>query len=132
MNEQLQTKLVEIITSIQATTKTAGDFAMAQLPDIAMQYVMYGRAKTAAATAFMLLVAAALFAVCRWAYANPWNASVYSVNKEAKRSESNYFVMAVTSGLGGLFAVIGVLSFDWMVWLAPKVWLLNQLARLAQ
>ena len=128
MNEQLQTKLVEILTSIQATTKTAGDFAMEQLPDIAMQYVMYGRVKTAAVTAFMILIAAALFAMCRWAYANPWNASAYSFNKEAKRSESNYFVMVLASMLGGLFVVIGVLSFDWMVWLAPKVWLLKQLA----
>ena len=132
MNEQLQTKLLEIITNIQATTKTAGDFAMAQLPDIAMQYVMYGRVKTVAATAFMLLVAAALFAVCRWAYANPWNASVFDFDKGAKRSESNYLVMAVTSALGGLLAIISVLSFDWMVWLAPKVWLLKQLASLVQ
>jgi hypothetical protein len=88
VNEQLQTKLVEIIVSIQAATRTAGDFAIEQLPDIAMQYVMYGRVKTAAMTAFMLLAAAALFATFRWAYANPWNDSNYSFEREAKRSEA--------------------------------------------
>ncbi len=128
MNEQLQAKLVEILASIQASTKAAGDFAMEQLPGIAMQYVMYGRVKTAALTAFMLLVAAALFATFRWAYKNPWNASIYSV----KRSESNYFVMAITCVFGSLSALAGVLSFDWLVWIAPKVWLLKELASLVK
>ena len=130
MNEQLQAKLVEILASIQAATRTAGDFAIEQLPDIAMQYVMYGRVKTAAMTAFMLLAAGALFATFRWAYANPWNASNYSFEREAKRSESNYFVMVITCVFGSLFTVIGVLCFDWMVWVAPKVWLLKELAGL--
>ena len=132
MNEQLQAKLVEILASIQAATKTAGDFAMEQLPDIAMQYVMYGRVKTAAVTAFLLLVSAAFFATFRWAYANPWNASTYGFEKNAKRSDSNYLVMVVACVLGNLFAIIGVLSFDWMVWLAPKVWLLKELAGLVR
>ncbi|HQN47681.1 MAG TPA: hypothetical protein PK034_11615 [Rugosibacter sp.] len=132
MNEQLQAKLVEILANIQAATKKAGDFAMEQLPDIAVQYVLYGRVKTAAVTTFLLLVSAAFFATFRWAYTNPWNASNYSFEKDAKRSESNYLVMVLACVLGSLFAIIGVLSFDWLVWLAPKVWLLKELAGLVR
>lgn len=43
MNGQLQAKMVEILTTIQRGTETAGTFAMEQLPDIAQQYVLYGR-----------------------------------------------------------------------------------------
>ena len=130
MNEQLQSKLVEILAGIQSATKAAGDFALEQLPDIAQQYVMYGRVKTAALTAFMLLAAGVLFATFRWAYANPWNASTYNFEKDAKRSDSNYLVMVVSCVFGSLFALIGVLSFDWMAWVAPKAWLLKEIAGL--
>ena len=44
MNEQLQAKLVEILSGIQAAVKAAGDFALEQLPDIAYQYIAFGRA----------------------------------------------------------------------------------------
>ncbi len=105
---------------------------MEQLPDIAVQYVLYGRVKTAAVTVFMLLLSVAMFALSRWAYANPWNTSGYSWDKGTKRSESNYVVMVITSMFGGLFAIIGILNFDWLVWLAPKVWILKELASLAR
>jgi hypothetical protein len=38
--------------------------------------------------------------------------------------------MVITCVFGSLFTVIGVLFFDWMVWVAPKVWLLKELAGL--
>jgi hypothetical protein len=44
MKEELQGKLVEILTSIQTATGKASDFAMSQLPDVAQSYVGYGRA----------------------------------------------------------------------------------------
>ncbi len=132
MNEQLQSKLVEILSSVQQAAKATGDFALEQLPDVAMQYVMYGRVRTLVVTLFFLTAAAALFATFRWAYKNPWNSSPYSVDREAKRSESNYLVMTVTATLGGISASIGVLTFNWLVWVAPKVWLLQELASLVR
>lgn len=132
MDEQLQNKLVEILEGIQTATRSAGDFALEQLPHIATQYVMYGRVKTAAITALMLLAATVLFAIFRWAYKNPWNTSTSYFEKDAKRSESNYFVMGVTCGFGSLSALIGVLNFDLLVWIAPKVWLLKELASLVK
>lgn len=132
MKEQLQGKLVEILESVQQATKADGDFALEQLPDIAMQYVMYGRIRTMVETVFFLAVAGCLFATFRWAYKNPWNTNSYSWDKDTKRSYSNYLVMIVSAGLGSIWAIAGVLAFDWMVWLAPKVWLLKELAGLVR
>jgi hypothetical protein len=43
MNEQLQVQMASILASIQEATGKASDFAMGQLPDIAQQYLTYGR-----------------------------------------------------------------------------------------
>lgn len=128
MNEQLQLKLVEILSSIQSATKTAGDFAMEQLPDIAMQYVMYGRVMTTASSGFLLLIAIALFSLAFWAYKNPWNISDLRCEKHRERSDSNGVVIVLGSIFGSLFGIIAFYSFDWMVWIAPKAWLLKELA----
>lgn len=136
MKDELQLKLVEILTSIQTTAGKAGDFAMGQLPDIAQSYIVYGRVKEtlALATAFTLAILCAWIAV-KYGYGN----------KEAvvKRPES-YFdgdwlecrVAAAIFGTAGavLFLSGGMLSVGsaLLVWFAPKVWLLKELATLVK
>ena len=132
MNEQLQAKLVEILSGIQSATKAAGDFALGQLPDIAQSYVMYGRVRTVAISAVLLLLGAALLGLSRWAYKHPWNTSNYSFEKDQKRSESNYLAMVFPGIFGAAFTMLGLLTFDFLVWFAPKVWLLKELASLVK
>ena len=43
MKEELQGKLVDILTSIQTAAGKASDFAMDELPGIAQEYVAFGR-----------------------------------------------------------------------------------------
>jgi hypothetical protein len=131
MDEQLSGKLTEILSGIQSATKAAGDFALEQLPDIAQSYVMYGRVKTAVLTTFLLLLATALASLSWWAYKNPWNTG-YFAHKDEKRGESNYFVMLGGASVGILLAAVAFLSFDFLVWFAPKVWLLKELASLVK
>lgn len=132
MKEELQDKLVEVIGAIQYTVGKAGEFAMSQLPDIAQQYVIYGRVQSVVGLVFMLTVAVVLLLAGRWAYKNPWNTSTWSFEKARKRSDSNYFVMVVGFGFGGFMAACAVATFDFLVWFAPKVWLLKQLAALVK
>ena len=132
MNEQLQSKLVEILSGIQSATKAAGDFALSQLPEIAQSYVMFGRVRTVAISAALLLFGAALLGLARWAYAHPWNTSNYDFEKSQKRSESNYLVMVFAGIPGSIFVMLSVLTFDLLVWFAPKVWLLKELASLVK
>lgn len=132
MKEELQSKLVEILSSIQAAAGKAGDFAMAQLPDIAQSYVVYGRVRTLVESGLMLLVGITLLSFALWAYLKPWNSSTYSCDAGNKRSDSNIASMIFSGGGGFIFSVAAFAAFDWLVWLAPKVWLLQQLAHMVR
>lgn len=127
MNEQLYDKLIEILTSIQNATKAAGDFALEQLPDVAMQYVMYGRVRTLVVTLFLLGVSSVCFATFRWVYKNPWYGPY-----DGLRSEENKVIMGLTLTCGIVTLFASVFSFDWLVWVAPKVWLIKELAALVR
>lgn len=117
MNEQLQSKLVEILTSVQAATKAAGDFALEQLPDIAMQYVMYGRAVHSVGLAAGVLLTVAVL-VFYW--------------KRRAEIFGGYEVWPIPvlmfGGAGAVALLAKNLAPAMMVWFAPKVWLLKELA----
>ena len=130
MKEELQDKLVEILAAIQTTAGQAKDFTLAQLPDIAQSYVMYGRVKSAVLVTLLLLIAAGLLALAVHAYKNPWNISEYSWDRDKKRSESNWMAMWLGGGLGIFMIFAAFTTFNWLVWFAPKVWLLKEIANL--
>ena len=43
MKDELQLKLTEILTAIQVGVSKTADFTLEQLPDIAQQYLLYGK-----------------------------------------------------------------------------------------
>ena len=123
MKEELQSKLVEILGSIQAAAGKAGDFAMVQLPDIAQSYVVYGRMYHSL-TLLMLVAAIALSAFLLW--------KGYS----RQDSEEGFFCL-LGGGIGLFFAMAAmfiedILSSALLVWFAPKVWLLKEIAGLVK
>jgi hypothetical protein len=127
MKEELQTKLVEILGSIQTAAGKAGDFAMTQLPDIAQQYVTYGRIFVFIDLLVVATVVAALLYLMRWAYKNPWKGDL-----DEPRGPSNILVQ-VLSGAGAFIFVclfMSALRGAVLVWFAPKVWLLKEIATL--
>ena len=124
MDEQLQTKLIEIISEIQSGVKAAGNFALEQLPDIAQQYVAYGRfSLTLYVVLAIVLILSALFGAikaCKW-----------STDKEPE--DAVYAITIVGSGLAGILGVVVFLvniSEFILVWAVPKVWLIKELAHL--
>lgn len=127
MNEELQNKAVEIITAIQDSIGKAGEFAMVQLPDIAQQYVIYGRVKSVIVLLAFATLSFALLTLARWAYKFPWYGDAYG---KERRAESNYTVLVFSTGIGALCGLFAFLSFDLLVWFAPKVWLLKELSTL--
>lgn len=126
MKEELQSKLVEILASIQNAAGKAGDFAMAQLPDIAQQYVVYGRATSIA----WLVVAAALsygiYKLCRTTHDGVCNRGW----DEMVWLPTAFVVMVLST----FTAIIGASLIDngLLVWFAPKVWLIKELASLVK
>ena len=126
MKEELNTKLVEILTSIQTAAGKASDFALEQLPDIAQSYVLYGRV-------FSLVTVLLCLAVLR---ALVW---LFRVTYRAISDGDVDEVVWVPIGIGGVVVgVIAVLLFleglqsTFLVWFAPKVWLLKELASLVK
>ena len=130
MNSELQTQLASVLAAIQRATSASADFALAQLPDIAQQYVMYGRVSSLWITTALLAAAAAMLYVSRWAYKNPWYEDEFYNADRKKRTEGNCAVIFFTAAAGTLLLLIAVTTFNWMVWVAPKVWLLLELARM--
>lgn len=124
MKEELNTKLVEILTSIQTAAGKASDFALEQLPDIAQSYVLYGRVFSLVTVLLCLAVLLALVWLFR---------VTYRATSEGDADE----IVWVPVGLGGVVVVVIVMFFlleglqsTFLVWFAPKVWLLKELASL--
>lgn len=105
-----------------AVTKTA-DFATTQAIDIAMQYVAFGRAwYTFAVVASLLGI---LFAA--------WCAK--ELVGYIKREDDTGFIHLFAGSIIGLTSLISFFNTAKeciMVWAAPKVWLMIQLAELAK
>lgn len=117
MEKELQGKLVEILSSIQAATGTAADFAMDQLPDIAQSYVIYGRIWLALAALICSLIAVIAFkATAKW----------------FEPSDGMSVFISVLVGVPASITAICFLRDLILVWAAPKVWLLKELAELVK
>jgi hypothetical protein len=124
MKEELQGKLVEILTSMQSAAGKASDFAMEQLPDIAQSYVAFGRAYHTFWIVSMVLVLLGI----------GWG--TIKVFRLASRPEGVLddmppsFAVAFGSLIGALPFLIFLDSLKpaLLVWFAPKVWLLKEIA----
>lgn len=113
MKPDLQDKLVEILTSIQAAANRANDFAVEQLPDIAQSYIMYGQITCTLASALFLV----LTVIC----------VVLAVHM-VKNDNEEYLPGPILFGVASLFGLALALPSTVMVWVAPKVWLLKEIA----
>ena len=113
MKSELQDKLVEVLTSIQAAASKANDFAVEQLPDIAQSYIMYGQITCTLASALFLVLTVTCVALAVHMFRND--------NEE-------YLPGPILFGLASLLGLAFALPSTVMVWVAPKVWLLKEIA----
>jgi hypothetical protein len=138
MKEELQTKLIEILGSIQSAASKAGDFALTQLPDIAQSYVAYGRwSSVVAVLASLAVVGVALALVARGVKVTKEDLSeetnstrFYMKYDRLPRDGYCYFFPAAIMGAFGLMFLGLAVQSALLVWIAPKVWLLKEIAGL--
>lgn len=130
MNDQLQSKMVEVIASIQSGVSRASDFAIDQLPDVVQQYIAYGRVSSIFFTLIPLAIAA-MFAATYW-----WNVKHPKIEDgyRSKRTESQLFIMSLCIILSSLSFLVFCynLNGSLMVWVAPKVWVIHELAAMVR
>lgn len=128
MKEELQTKLVEILASIQTAAGKAGDFALSQLPDIAQSYVAYGRL-----TATVMLLGSVAWFIAS-IFALIWAKRV--CKQPGAIDEFDAFcgigvgMVGVVSVVISLICAANTFTSAALVWMAPKVWLLKELANM--
>lgn len=127
MKSELEAKLTEILAAIQAGVAKGADFALEQLPDVAQQYLLYGRVWSVA-FALAWLVTLALFL---------WVALKMGYLSKAEDCYGDWSIGRLIAALLGTFGavlaafmVLGSFRDVALVWLAPKVWLLKEVAGL--
>lgn len=119
MNDELSSKLAEILGAMQTAVGAAKDFTLAQLPDIAQSYVIYGRVWYL----FLAAIGVAIF-IAIW---------VFAVRANNRADDFNKGLLIV---VGGIVSVIPATLFivsvknAMLVWFAPKVWLMIKLGEL--
>ena len=114
MNDELKNKSVEILTQIQQAVQSGAEVAGQQIPEIARQYVVYGM-------------------VMNWAMALLFSVVIMLLYRKIRLMNSN----GSTDSLP--FMIFSALSFiplcvylesALLVTLAPKVWLIREIADL--
>ena len=127
MKDELQTKLAEILTVIQADVAKGADFAMEQLPDIAQQYVLYGRVWSAIAVlATLALTVFIAWGTVMFGYLGKQTNKYGGMTEERMAAAALGTIAFVPAALTFL-VTLHDLAF---VWLAPKVWLIKEVAGL--
>ena len=127
---QQQDKLVDIIGSIQTQVSKAATFAVDQVSDIAVTYVHYGMAyNTLVTLEWLSLLIASVWATCKFGYFNHKALDTWGNWKETRLAAAIVGSLAALFTTGGLFTSLGPTL---LVWFAPKVWLLKELASMVK
>jgi hypothetical protein len=127
MNDELQSKLVEVLTGISEGVVQVKDFAVEQLPDVAQQYIMFGMVWETTLLGF--LIAASM--LCVWGLV--WGLKKAFGDTSTYMLEQTGFFVAIISGcvlaFTGSFAIAQIKPVL-LVWFAPKLYLLQGIAGL--
>jgi hypothetical protein len=122
MNDLVQAQAGEILKQISTAIQTTGDFAQKELPDIAQQYIVYGRFSGIMA----VTIGAAFMIACIVVAIGIWRHSV-----EIEDSEFNACLIApgLLFSFAGVVTVINAQNLLLNIF-APKVWLILEIKNL--
>jgi hypothetical protein len=125
MENDLKAKLAEILTGIADNVGQLKDFAVEQLPDVAQQYIVYGRVLETAVFLIVCALSIVMIKICIWGA------------KQMRIKGENSGPLEVMSLLIGGFASLFLITVLFcqikpflMVWLAPKIYLIQGISSL--
>lgn len=125
MQEEIFRRIDGIFSAIASTVERAGQFAAEQLPDIALQYVAFGRAHSTLTIALSVLIP-----VLCWFFTTRF----IKTHEDPFNTEPGFVYVAVSliaTGVSMMAFFINIKEFL-LVWFAPKVWLIMEIAELAR
>ncbi len=128
MENDLKAKLAEILTGIADNVGQLKDFAVEQLPDVAQQYIEYGRVLET--TVFLIVCALNIVAIkiCIWGAKE-----IRTKGKNGDYCEPLEVMSLLLGGFASLFLITILLCQIkpfFMVWFAPKIYLLQGISSL--
>lgn len=125
MNEQLQKALAELLGKANDGIDTAGEFLASELPDVIQQLLMWHGIKSLVECVFGLFVLLIIFIYIK---------TIPKYIKEIDDSEA--VVLSIICSCIGCVALFFYgaykINIEWLqIWIAPKVWLIEYAAKLA-
>lgn len=131
MQAELLNRADAIFSAVAAGVQKAGTFVADQVPDIAYQYVAFGRAYS---TLWLLiglaLVIFGIFVIIKVGINNHYQLPNSTYNDEPHGGRIVAAIVGAVSSFVGFFMFAVNTKDALMVWFAPKVWLLIELAKL--
>lgn len=134
MQEEVLKRADSIMASLSDTVSRSAEFVQGQVPEIALQYLTFGRVFET--MNLLMALGTALFGI--WLIVNVGARNTLNLNSK----QGDYLfpdLCRISAGFVGL--VVGVASVHWtilsmksflLVWFAPKVWLIQEIARLVK
>lgn len=131
MQAELLKRADDIFRSIGEAATKASEFASEQIPDIAMQYVTYGRVMcTIKAVVAVVILLVGLYLMIRVAVQDSRNLGTQR-SGEWVGERFMAFVVGFFASAGGLVAVFETIGNAILVWFAPKIWLIKALTQMS-
>lgn len=129
IQQEMLNRADSIMNAISSTVSKASNFAADQIPDIAMQFVTYGRVSLTA----YLIIAILTVLLGLWLVIG---VGVMNKCKLADRDGDWSVPQCMLAIAGAVISIIGLMTFVtnfdkcMMVWFAPKLWLIQTIATL--
>lgn len=138
MQRELLSRADTIFATIGSAVSSATDAAMRagaavarEIPDIAWQYIAYGRVWHTVMTLLgIIALVYGIYAVMFIAFKNCKNYETNGYNWHTMRV--THFVAGAFSGFFGLVTIVGHAKDMVLVWAAPKLWLILELVVLVK
>ncbi len=132
MQQELLNRADSIMDSMVGAINRGAEFVQGQVPEIAMQYVAFGRAYETVNMA----IALSIFMVGLWSVVNVGCRNTYKFKDDyAGNWHTNRFVglmLGLFPLIGGLITIAENLKSFILVWFAPKIWLLMEITNLVR
>lgn len=126
MNKELQKNLADSLNVLREEISNASDYAKAELPELAESFIIYGRVVetlVAAVAVTGVILSLILMVHTLWFYKRPNN-----WYEDWDDLRLTYFIFSIIGLIiGGMFT-INVIPSLVLVWTAPKMWLIKEIA----
>ena len=137
MSQELSTEILKradsLVKYLADTLEKSGNFVLEQAPDIIQQYVLYGRISTTISVlASLLFIFASWYLIYRVGIKDSWKLGTERCGDWAIGRSAATAVGAIIMLPLSILAFLSYIHDMILVWAAPKVWLIQELAKLVK